>query len=95
MYSPDGESLAGETGISAGSEGVAIHGKNTQRTPQTKLMACPYVHTLLNVHNNCIPVSDCVCEGCGGSCTGMRSLDGALEVWGRTASFVGVVSAIP
>ena len=29
MYSPDGESLADEAGISAGSEGVAIHGKDT------------------------------------------------------------------
>ena len=29
MYSPDGESSAGEAGISAGSEGVAIHGKDT------------------------------------------------------------------
>ena len=27
MYSPDGESLAGEAEISAGSEGVAIYGK--------------------------------------------------------------------
>ena len=27
MYSPDGESLAGEAGISAGSEGVAIYEK--------------------------------------------------------------------
>ena len=32
MYSPDGESLAGEAGISAGSEGVAIHGKDIWRT---------------------------------------------------------------
>ena len=29
MYSPNGESLTGEAGISAGSEGVAIHGKDT------------------------------------------------------------------
>ena len=41
-----------------------------------------------------VPVSDRVSEGSGSSCTGMWSLDGALEVSGRMASFVGVVSAI-
>ena len=46
----------------------------------------------LNVHNYCIPVSDCVCGGSGG--TGMRSLDGTWEVSGRMASFVGVASAV-
>ena len=46
------------------------------------------------MHNYCIPVSERVCEGSGGSCTGMRSLDRALEVSGRTASFVGVVPAV-
>ena len=30
MYSPDGESLAGEAEISAGTEGVAIHEKDTR-----------------------------------------------------------------
>ena len=44
------------------------------------------------VHINSIPVSDHMCEGSGGSCTGMRSVDGAWEVRGGTASFVGVVS---
>ena len=43
----------------------------------------------------CIPVSDCVREGNGGSCTGMRSLDGGWEVSGKMVSFVGVVSVIP
>ena len=52
------------------------------------------------IHQMCIitiiiPVSDNMCEGSGGSCTGMRSLDGVWTVSGRTASFVGVVSAIP
>ena len=32
MYLPDGESLVGEAGISAGSEDVSIHGKDTERT---------------------------------------------------------------
>ena len=47
-------------------------------------------------YNYCIPrpVSECVCEGSGGSCTGMRSLDAAWEVSGRMASFVVVVSAV-
>ena len=47
-------------------------------------------------YNYCIPrsVSDCVCEGSGGSCTGMRSLDAACEVSDRMASFVVVVSAV-
>ena len=48
-----------------------------------------------NMNSYCIPVSDCVCEGSGGSCTGMRSFDRALEVSGRTASFVGLISVIP
>ena len=51
------------------------------------------MYVLINVHNYCIPVSDCVCEGSGGSCTGLRSLVGALEVSGKMASFVGMVSA--
>ena len=52
-----------------------------------------YMHIItINVH---VPVSDRVCEGSGGSCTGMRSLDGAQEVSGRMESFVGVVSVIP
>ena len=52
------------------------------------------MYTFLNVHINYIPVSDRVCEGSGGSCTGMRSIDGAWEVSGKTASLVGVVSGI-
>ena len=32
IYSPDAYSLAGEAGISTGSEGVAIHGKDVQRS---------------------------------------------------------------
>ena len=50
--------------------------------------------TKINVHNYCIPVSDCVCEGSSGSCNGTRSLVGALEISGRMASFVGMESAI-
>ena len=41
-----------------------------------------------------VPVSDRVFEGSGSSCTGMWSLDRALEVSGRMASLVGVVSTI-
>ena len=52
------------------------------------------MYTFLNVHINYIPVSDRVCEGSGGSCIGMRSIDGAWEVSGKTASLVGVVSGI-
>ena len=55
---------------------------------------CVYNYTVLNVHNYCIPVSDCVCGGNGESCTGMRSLDGAWEVSGRMASFLGVASVV-
>ena len=36
IHSPDGESLAGEAGISTGSDGVAIHGKDTQRSLKTQ-----------------------------------------------------------
>ena len=36
IYSPDGESLAGEAGISTGSEVVAIHGKDAQRSLKTQ-----------------------------------------------------------
>ena len=36
IYSPDGESLAGEAGISTGSEGVAIHEKDAQRSHTSK-----------------------------------------------------------
>ena len=67
-----------------------IHNKNLKLKPNIVNGVSIYI----NVHNYCIPVSDRVCEGSGDSCTGMRSLDGALEVSGRMASFVGVVSAI-
>ena len=67
-----------------------IHNENLKL--KTNIVNGVSIH--INVHNDCIPVSDCVCEGSGDSCTGMRSLDGALEVSGRMASFVGVVSAI-
>ena len=93
MYSPDSENLTGVAGLSAGSEGVTINGKDTLKFKLLK--ECQYVYTLLLYnYNYCILVSDCVCEGSGGSCTGMRSLDGALEVSGRMASFVGVASAV-
>ena len=52
------------------------------------------MYVFINVHNYCIPVSDCMCEGSGASCTELRSLDGVWEVSGKMASFVGMVSAI-
>ena len=36
MYSPNGENWTGVAGISAGSEGVAIHGKDTLKTQAVK-----------------------------------------------------------
>ena len=57
-------------------------------------MVSPYMYTFLNVHINYIPISDRVCEGSGGSCIGMRSINGAWEVSGKTVSLVGVVSGI-
>ena len=41
---------------------------------------CMYFTKCALLLYNYIPVSDGVCEGSCGSCTGMRSLDGALEV---------------
>ena len=94
MYSPDGESSTGVAGISAGTEGVAIHGKDTLKIQAVKRVSICIILYFTRVYNYCIPVSDCVFEGSGDLCTGMRSLDGAWEVSGRTISFVGVASAV-
>ena len=58
MYSPNGESLAGEAGISAGSEGVAIQGKEIHREHLKCIVNGVFIH--INVYNYYIPVSDCV-----------------------------------
>ena len=70
---------------------------NNKQSSQILLICSVHTHiqTSPNVHNYYIPVSDHMYEGSGDCCTGMRSLDGVWTVSGRTASFVGVVSAIP
>ena len=91
--------MAGEDGISAGSEGVIymenMHNKHLRHKPNI-VNAVSICSNFTRGYNYCIPrpVSDCVCEGSGGSCTGMRSLDAGWEVSGRMASFVVVVSAV-
>ena len=94
MYSPNGENWTGVAGISAGSEGVAIHGRDTLKIQAVKRVSMCIILYFTRVYNYCIPVSDCVFECSGDFCTGMRLLDGAWEVSGRTVSFVGVAPAV-
>ena len=73
------------------------HGERVKHNCKPNFASGMATPTLLNVHiviTIYIPVSDRVCEDSSGSCTGMRSLDGAWEVSGTTASFVGVVYAV-
>ena len=56
-----------------------IYREHLKFKPNTvKKCTCVAICTLLKfyVRNYCIPLSDCVCEGSGDSCTGMRSLNG-------------------
>ena len=47
MYSPNGENWTGVAGISAGSEGVAIHGKDTLNIQAVKRVSIKCIKIII------------------------------------------------